>query len=423
MKLDVDEICRTVLAGGADEGSVEREVLRTCAQLYPGQGRAAARSVMEMIDSFASRFGGSRLAAVRRLAESDAVVVTETYGSLDDMPAEMRERVARMVEDGNTGMLRHVTVRHADGTTGDLPPDVLEEIGRARAAHGGTLPPGFRIRRRLTPWWRPWLMLGIILLVVLGIAGLQLLSGIREIEKTRGLGAQAARIAELEEVLAEEPDDVDAARELAGLYANRLITIRSLLALRDVSLDGAGGAEGLDAAKEDRIAAYEAGMKITANSAELERLAMAGLEMTDRVLAETELTEGDRGTFQVVRGYCLLALDRRSDAQEASEAAAAIDGRDVRPHLLNAAICEQTRDYAGAVQELETARRKLSAWVREGPSLLQEFVWGLGPTPATDRREWERRRDNIARRVGDSIQARLIILRTLSRAQERGIEV
>jgi hypothetical protein len=305
----------------------------------------------------------------------------------------------------------------------DLPPDVLDEIEHARAAHGGTLPPGFRVTRRITPRWRPWLMFGVIVVVVAGFAGLQLLSAVRRMESERGLSAQAMRIAELEARLADQPDDADAARELAGLYVNRLIRIQALLGMREVDLDAVSGAEGLNATKEDRIAAYEAGMQISADPQEARRLAAAGLALADGFLARSDLSGSDRGTFLVVRGYCRLALGRPGDARADAESATAIDGRDVRPHLLNAAIAEQQKDYDTAVRELEAAMAKLDAWVARGPSLLQEFVWGMGRTPTGERREWERRRRDMSRRIADSIRARLIILRTLRSAQARGIEV
>jgi tetratricopeptide (TPR) repeat protein len=423
LNVDVDEVCRMVLASGCAEESVEDEVRQACARLCPGHGKAAARSVMEMIDAFAPRSGGSRLAAVRKLAEAEATIVRESYGSLDEMPPEMRERVARLMASGKTGTVRHVTVRHADGTTGGLPPDVLDEIEKARAAHGGTLPVGFRVTRRITPWWRPWLLLGIIVLATVAFAGLKLLSDIRHIEKTRGKGAQAIRIAELEEELAGDPGRLDAARELAGLYVNRLITIQSLIALREANLDAVGDADGLDAQKDGRIASYEEGMQITASAEEAAGLAGKGLALSERALGSADLMPADQGTFQVVRGYCLLALDRPEEARQASEAAAELDDGDIRPYLLNAAIAEARKDYAMAVRELETALKDLNAWVGRGPSLLQEFVWGLGPTPTADRREWERHRANITRRVGDSIQARLIMLRALAGAQARGLDV
>ncbi len=117
MRVDVDAICRDVLARGATEADLDDAVRAACDDVCD-DGANAAGPVLRMIDLLAELKDTPRLDAVRSLAESEATaetqsssrtttfphgsqvegsVVTQTWSSSEgDLPPEIRDRIAGM---------------------------------------------------------------------------------------------------------------------------------------------------------------------------------------------------------------------------------------------------------------------------------------------------------------------------------------
>ena len=122
----MDAICRHVLAQEPADGELEARITVVCRNLYGDEHRAAARAVLNAVESHAERAGVSRLEAVADLARGQAEVrvARQAWSSLDEVPPELRERFRQMARDGKPGTVTRQRTVHWDAADG--PPD--EEV-------------------------------------------------------------------------------------------------------------------------------------------------------------------------------------------------------------------------------------------------------------------------------------------------------
>jgi hypothetical protein len=410
MRVDVDAVCRAALAEGAGGDDLDQRVRRVCRNAFGADGERAAAGVLRVIDELAVRAECSRLEAARRIAQSQTTleVSTRRWTSLEDLPPDLRKRVEEMKATDQPGVVGHVTTHEWDSSQGAPPPEVAEALRRAIGSDG-TVEPG-RFAVRVGPSWpRRLALLGLVLLLALGLALLQLWADLRE---PRGLRHFGKALAELEEAYGESPDDRALGMRLAVAYARKLALVRTLEGLRRDS----PWAEETEQAGllEERLAEMEERTGVAHTTDELTATATAGETLVRDLLKREGLGPAEEGTLQVLLGHFRLALGDAAGARRASARAAELEPADVRPHLLNAAICEETDDYEEGIRENQAALGKLDAWVSKAPESLQYVIWQAGPDPFGDGAAWRRARERLADDVRQQIELHSIILRALA---------
>jgi tetratricopeptide (TPR) repeat protein len=327
------------------------------------------------------------------------------------MPPEIRERAEEMLRTGEPKVVRR-EVRHSwQPSDGEPPPEVLEAI---RQQFPGATPKwtGKSIRIRKRSVGKKILLILAVLLAGITPALIKLWGTTRE---PRGLRHFEKALAELEAAQQKKPDDLDLAMRLAEAYARKLTLIRTLEGLKRSGLESTGE---LAEQANSRLSDMERHTGVSATQAELSATARKGEELALRLLALADVPATDRGTLHVLLGHFLLAQGRTAEAEQASDRAAELDPADVRPHLLNAAICEETEQYSRGIQENEAALSKLAAWFEKSPSSLQYLDFTAGLSPGTDENALRSSRGKTEEVLRQSIEMHILLLRTLARVQK-----
>ncbi|KPK59483.1 MAG: hypothetical protein AMK73_08595 [Planctomycetes bacterium SM23_32] len=416
MRVDVDAVCRAVLERGVSEASLDEQMTRICTDLFGEGHKEAARLVLRMVEDFAERQGCTRLEAVRRLAQSQATaqVSTRRWSSLEDLPPDIRGRVAEMMESGEPEVARDVVTSRWDSQQSGPPPEVLRALHEA-IRDGKPVEPG-RFKVRVGPSWvKRAAVLGVVFLAALAFALLQVWG---ELSRPRGLRHFDKALARCEEDYAREPENLELGTRLAEAYGRKLALVRTLENLKRTAHSAAPGEADSDASWRQKVAEMEAHTGISGTPEEMLATARKGGALARDLLDREGVGPSEEATLQALLGHFLLEQGGVEEARRASDRAAELDARDVRPHLLNAAICERTGDYEGGIRENRAAMGKLAAWVERAPSTLQYLSRQLWPAGDADEATPRRAKERLAADVAEQIELHTMLLRAQAQAEE-----
>jgi len=422
MRIDVTGICQGALDLKATEENLDEKILQICRNLYGREYATPMQATVRAINHHAEQFKQSRMASVGDLAESTTVVEVRTWTSGEDLPDDVQKRIAEVKASGRPQVVERVVRRTWDPSQG--PPD--DEILRM-------LPDGVRVKRGKTGTTlvvkkQNSTLTRFLLLLLLLIVGVSL-PLIRLWWNLKGPGAATAslqlekQVQELEARYAKDPDDLETAMELSEAYARKLVFLRSITGLK--RLKPAEDFPDLSDELEESLARLEEAMGFSASEAELEATAVKAEELVRGLLAGEDMPVAVEGTLQIHLGHFLLAQDRIKEAEQASRRAAELDASDPRPHMLNADICEQTKDYQRAIDENRSALAKLSAWVEKDPSLLRYISWAMtapqGRSAFAQEGSWRKKKQKIAANIQQGIEMHIMSLRTLDKASKLSV--
>lgn len=410
MQIDVSEILRTALAQGATEAGLQAHVERVCRHMHGGEWQQAAESTQRMVQHHAADRGTSRLDAARELAGGTATVNVVRYEG-DDMPPEMQSLIDQMrasgklPADGEAPLTRRV-VRRTFVNGKEVPPADFDAAG---------LPPAVGRGRSIV---KAALLLLVLLAIGVGVPVLRTWWRVRD----RGGSKIGDRVQRLEARHAKSPGDIELAVQLGEGYARLAVLSRSLRVLKQHRL-GVVTADGVDLDKEwaETTARMQSALGLTGADDESASAARKGEALMRGLLADGSLSAAQELTCRILLGHFLVALGDTAGARGQSDLAAALDGLDPRPHLLNARICEEERDYDTAINENQAALAGLSAWVNRDATLLQHVGWAVSGTAAggefSRERAWQRRKAAIAKDVRDGINLHITVLRAQAKAE------
>ncbi|MHC4591247.1 MAG: hypothetical protein ACYS8L_00975 [Planctomycetota bacterium] len=411
MRIDVDGICRALLAEGVTEADVEDRVAEVCRRLYGDQSAGPTRLVLRAIADNASRSGCTLLEAVRALSETqvDGQATSRRFGSLDEMPPELRARAEKMIESGEHEALTRVVKRRWTPSDGVPSPEVLatvqEQFPGARPEWTGkSLVVRRRSRGKMLLLFLAVLMAGLALLLIRLWVTLRRPSGSRHFGKA---------LQKLEGTFEKDPEDLELGLRLTQAYARKLILVNTLQGMRE---HGPDPSDELAAQWTASVTQME---KLTGLSGSKEELRETGAKaetLARQLLSRDDLTQSQRSTVLILLGHFLLAQGRTDDALEASREATELHPDDVRPHLLNAAVYETTKEYDRGMRENGQALSKLAAWIREDPTSLHYLVWRAGPDAPPD--DPLLRPENVNAGIRQGIEMHNMLLRALAKADD-----
>ncbi|MHC5033473.1 MAG: hypothetical protein ACYTFZ_00340 [Planctomycetota bacterium] len=410
MRIDVDGICRAVLAEGATEADIEEKVAEVCRRLYGDRSAGPAHLVLRAITDRASRSGCTLLESVRALSEAqiDGQATFRTFGSLDEMPPELRARAEKMIESGENDAVQ-VVKRRWTPADGEPPPEVLASIQE----HFPGAKPEWRgkslvVRRRSLG--KMLLLFLAVLMAGLALPLIRLWVTVRRPSGSRHFGKALQK---LEGTFEKHPQDLELGLRLAQAYARKLILVNTLHGMREHAPDSS------DELGAQWTAGVEQMEKLTGLSGSRQELRTTGSKaetLARQLLSRADLTQSQRGTLLILLGHFLLAQGRTDDALAASREAAELHPADVRPHLLNAAVYEATEEYDSAVRENDEALSKLAAWIRGDPVSLHYLVWRAGPDPTPG--DPLLRLENVDKAMREGIETHNMLLRALAKLDE-----
>ncbi len=112
LNIDVTAVAKEALRDRQPGEDLDESLLRTCKGLYGTSGLTAFQTVRNAVEAYATRRNLSIEGAVQEIAAGRSTVqitaFTKTFSaqrtatSIDELPADMRERVQKMLESGKT---------------------------------------------------------------------------------------------------------------------------------------------------------------------------------------------------------------------------------------------------------------------------------------------------------------------------------
>jgi tetratricopeptide (TPR) repeat protein len=325
------------------------------------------------------------------------------------MPPELRARAEKMIESGEHEALTRVVKRRWTPSDGVPSPEVLatvqEQFPGARPEWTGkSLVVRRRSRGKMLLLFLAVLMAGLALLLIRLWVTLRRPSGSRHFGKA---------LQKLEGTFEKDPEDLELGLRLTQAYARKLILVNTLQGMRE---HGPDPSDELAAQWTASVTQME---KLTGLSGSKEELRETGAKaetLARQLLSRDDLTQSQRSTVLILLGHFLLAQGRTDDALEASREATELHPDDVRPHLLNAAVYETTKEYDRGMRENGQALSKLAAWIREDPTSLHYLVWRAGPDAPPD--DPLLRPENVNAGIRQGIEMHNMLLRALAKADD-----
>ncbi len=420
MKIDVSEILRAILPSCRSESDLSQRLSDECFRMFGDAGQSAVNGIVSMLDTHARNIGLSRFEAARQLADAEAIIQQQTFTSLEEVPPEIRDRMREIRSGGgNVHVTRKVVTHGPRGTMisegGDAMSALKEHVRRDAGPFSSVLVlPGGRGRLA-------WVLVGIILATIVG--GTFLFTYLRHRTERPGI-EHSWRVDEavraLEKMHAAKPDDVATSLRLGEAYARKIVAVRSLDGLRRYKPGFSGDQEKLGQRWDANLAEMEAYMGIEVSAKEMHRTSKEGEALVRRLLARDDVSAEDEATAWLLLGHFLLAQERFEEARETSGRAAALDGKDPRPHMLNAKIFEDKEQYEQAIKENHVALSTMSAWIRKDPSLLRQVLWGMGSpshTSIAKEHQWRAQQEKLAKDLALGIQMHIQVLKLKQKAK------
>lgn len=414
MQIQVSEILKDAFAHCRSDGDFDR-CLKDAVRRAHGETPHVLEAVVRMLDGHAQQEGIARIEAARRMAAGTASVNSMRFGSVDEMPPEIRARFEQMKREGRTS---DTVTRVQRFTPDQLTPEMKGEAVRQMREHARrTRRPGTLTLILDRPWKKALAYLALAALLCL-----PLLPGILRLmkqAKAPGRFEVKKAVDQLEKQHAADTDDIDKALRLAEGYARQIVVSRTLKGLREHNPVDAAADPGLAKRWEQNLARYETITGVKGTLEEKVNATFKGETLARKLLLRDDLNDAQRMTAHVLLGHFLLAGDRYDEALAASAAAEAFDKVDPRPDILNAHIHEAREAWDEAIAANHAALSKLGPYANRSPGMLREMMWCVGYTRVTDEIQWRKHQKQIADNLRQGIEMHLLTLKALKTVVER----